>query len=450
MDFGALPPEINSGRMYAGPGSGPMMAAAAAWDGLGAELGMAASGYSAVISELTSAPWIGPASQKMLAAVVPYVTWLGAVAAQAEQTAGQARAAAAAFEAAFMMTVPPPVIAANRVLLMTLVATNFFGVNSPAIAATEAQYMEMWAQDAAAMQGYAASSSIASDVEPFESPPNTTAPDGTADQAAAVSQATSQPAANSAQAVTSGTTQLATNAATPQALQQVSTAAAAADPSATASDPPWWVGWLTIPTPTNPMGLNPNFFTFFKNLAGFPYFGVGQGSFGYSIQQQTTFGIGTTAGASGAWYPTPQFAGLAALGGGHPGFGYSIQQQTTFGIGTTAGASGAWYPTPQFAGLAALGGGHPGGVAATAHLASSAKIGGLSVPSTWGGVAPAAVEEQAVQATMVNYATSAAGPANNGILQGMPMTGGGRRAAAGFTHKYGFKRNVLVRPPSAG
>ncbi|AWK54801.1 MULTISPECIES: PPE domain-containing protein, partial [Mycobacterium tuberculosis complex] len=26
MDFGALPPEINSGRMYCGPGSGPMLA----------------------------------------------------------------------------------------------------------------------------------------------------------------------------------------------------------------------------------------------------------------------------------------------------------------------------------------------------------------------------------------------------------------------------------------
>ncbi|WP_141772089.1 PPE domain-containing protein, partial [Mycobacterium tuberculosis] len=25
MDFGALPPEINSGRMYCGPGSGPML-----------------------------------------------------------------------------------------------------------------------------------------------------------------------------------------------------------------------------------------------------------------------------------------------------------------------------------------------------------------------------------------------------------------------------------------
>ncbi len=27
-NFGALPPEINSGRMYSGPGSGPLMAAA--------------------------------------------------------------------------------------------------------------------------------------------------------------------------------------------------------------------------------------------------------------------------------------------------------------------------------------------------------------------------------------------------------------------------------------
>jgi len=35
MDFGALPPDINSARMYAGPGSGPPLTAAAAWDGLG-------------------------------------------------------------------------------------------------------------------------------------------------------------------------------------------------------------------------------------------------------------------------------------------------------------------------------------------------------------------------------------------------------------------------------
>ncbi len=406
MDYGAVPPEITSALMYTGPGSGPMMAAAAGWDGLAAELGTAASGYGSVISELTSAPWIGPASHKMLAAVVPYVSWLGVMAGQAEQTAGQARAAAAAFEAAFMMTVPPPVIAANRVLLMNLIATNFFAQNTPAIAATEAQYMEMWAQDAGAMYGYAASSAIATDVDPFESPPQTTTPDRVADQAAAVTQATSEPAGQSGQTAASATTQAASSTAVPQALQQLSTSAVAADPSATA-DPPWWAGWFTIPTPTNPMGLSPGFYTFFKNLAGLPYFGVGQGSFGYSIQQQTTFGTGTTAGAGGAWFPTPQFTGLAALGGGHPG------------------------------GLAA-------------SLASSTKVGGLSVPSAWG-AAPAALEEQAIQATTVNYlAGSGAGPANNGILQGMPMTGAGRRGAAGFTHKYGFKRDVLVRPPSAG
>jgi PPE-repeat protein len=406
LDFGALPPEINSGRMYAGPGSGPLMAAAAAWDGLGAELATATSGYNSVLSELTNGPWIGPSSQKMLAAVVPYVSWLSVAAGQSEQTAAQARAAAAAFEAAFALTVPPPVIAANRVLLANLIATNFFGQNTPAIAVTEAQYAEMWAQDAGAMYGYTAASVAASEVTPFEAPPNTTTPDGTAEQAQAVSKAASEPASQTARAGANGATQLASNAA-PQATQQV--AAAAADPAATAADdPPWWAGWLTIPTPTNPMGLNNQFYPFFKNLVGFPYFGVGQGSFGYSIQQQLTFGLGSTAGAQGAWFPTPQFAGLAALGGGHPG-----------------------------------------GLAATANLASSVKVGGLSVPNTWAGAAPGALEESAIKATTVNYATSA-GPANNGVLQGMPMTGAGRRGAAGFTHKYGFKRSVLIRPPSAG
>jgi len=38
MDFAFLPPEINSGRMYEGPGSGPLLAAAAAWDGIATEL----------------------------------------------------------------------------------------------------------------------------------------------------------------------------------------------------------------------------------------------------------------------------------------------------------------------------------------------------------------------------------------------------------------------------
>ena len=224
MDFGALPPEINSGRMYAGPGSGPMMAAAAAWDEIAAELGVAASGYSSVVTELTSGPWVGPASMSMVAAITPYVSWLSAMAAQAEETAGQGRAAAAAFEAAFAMTVPPPVIAANRVLLATLVATNFFGQNTPAIAATEAQYMEMWAQDAAAMTGYTAASATAAMLAPFATPPNTSTPEAGPDQAAAVAKAVAEPAGNTAQT----TSQLAS----PQALSLSATQAVQA-PAAT-------------------------------------------------------------------------------------------------------------------------------------------------------------------------------------------------------------------------
>ena len=108
MDFGALPPEINSARMYAGPGSGSMLAAASAWNGLATELHSGASSYGSVISELTGESWLGPSSTAMEAAATPYVAWMNAAAGQAEQTAAQARAAASAYQSAFAMTVPPP------------------------------------------------------------------------------------------------------------------------------------------------------------------------------------------------------------------------------------------------------------------------------------------------------------------------------------------------------
>jgi PPE-repeat protein len=173
LDFAALPPEINSARMYAGPGAGPMLAAAAAWDELAAELHSTAASYASVIAELTSGPWLGPASMAMAAAATPHAAWMSTTAGQAAQASAQAKAAAAAYEAAFVMTVPPPVIAANRALLMSLLATNFLGQNTPAIAATEAHYAEMWAQDAAAMYGYAGASAAAATLTPFTTPPTT-------------------------------------------------------------------------------------------------------------------------------------------------------------------------------------------------------------------------------------------------------------------------------------
>ncbi len=187
MDFGALPPEINSGRMYSGPGPGSMLAAAAAWEKLAADLYSTAASYSAVIAGLTADGWQGPSSLSTAAAAATYVTWLSGVATEAEQAASQAQAAASAFETAFAATVPPPVIATNRAQLAMLVATNFLGINTPAILATEAQYAEMWAQNAAAMHGYAGSSAAAARLTPFTAPQQNTNPAGLSAQSAAVS-----------------------------------------------------------------------------------------------------------------------------------------------------------------------------------------------------------------------------------------------------------------------
>jgi PPE-repeat protein len=416
FDFGALPPEINSGRMYAGPGAESIMVAATAWDELAAELGMAASGYNSVVTDLTSAPWVGPSATAMMSAVAPYVSWLGTAAGLAEESASQARAAAAAFESAFAMTVPPPVIAANRALLMALVATNFFGQNTPAIMATEAQYIEMWAQDAAAMYGYAAASAAATVLTPHQAPPNTTTPDGVAQQGLAVAQAAAQPAGNSAQTVAQTSAQLTQAASVPQLLQQLS--------NWTAQNWPFTLiqsqiqAFLTygLPTPTNNwIGLAPGQYNAFRQ-AFQAYFGTGIVQFWAAIAQQITFGPGgTTAGAAGAWFPTPQFAGLhlGAVGG--------------------------------------LGGGAHTAGAVSAGAGQAGKVGMLSVPANWATpTSEATVTLAAAEETPATAGATGAVP-GNALLRGIPPVAAGRRTAGyGYTNKYGFRYSVLTRPPSAG
>ena len=185
IDFGALPPEVNSTRIYTGPGAGPMMAAAAAWNNLAAELNSTAAAAQSVISTLADDEWRGPSSAAMATASAPYLQWLQTTSAAAQQAANQAMASAAAYEAAFGMTVPPPLVAANRAQLAALVATNLLGQNTPAIAATEAHYGEMWAQDAAAMYGYAGSSASAGRLVPLTDPQSAASTGGTPAQAGA-------------------------------------------------------------------------------------------------------------------------------------------------------------------------------------------------------------------------------------------------------------------------
>jgi PPE-repeat protein len=236
MDFALLPPEINSGRMYSGAGAGPMLAAASAWDGLAAELHTVGMAYESMIDELNDS-WVGPSATAMAVAATPYAHWMRAASAQAEQTANKARTAAAAYESAFAMTVPPPVVAANRTQLMSLLTTNFLGQNTAAIAATEAHYAQMWAQDAAAMYNYAGNAAAAARLTPFTEPPHTTNPAGSANQSAAVGQAAATSAAGHAQTATSSLSavpQLLNSLASPLAATPPPTAAASLAPLAQA------------------------------------------------------------------------------------------------------------------------------------------------------------------------------------------------------------------------
>ena len=419
LDWAAFPPEYNSGLMYAGPGSGPMMAAATAWDELAAELATAASGYGSVVTELTDAPWLGPSSRAMIAAVTPYVSWLSTTAGQAEDTANQARAAAAAYETAFMGTVPPTEIAANRVLLATLIATNFLGINTPAIMATEALYMEMWAQDAATMYAYAAAATLASTLAPFPSAPKTTNENAVANQALVDAQNSATPAGNAAQNVAAVTPQLTSATTAPAAPVTPATTAPSLGPIGTLIYNTLHDFFtMGLPTPTNNwIGLAPGQYTAIIKQTLQAYFGVGIANFGWGIGQQTFNPpglLGTTAGSAGAFIPTPQFAALGAGGW-------------------------TWHA--------------PAVPAATASLSSATKIGGLSVPQSWANAA-GAEEQAATKLVGANFVASPDGANAAGVnaaMRGMPLVGGrGAQRAGNMGVRYGFRYNVLTRPPSAG
>lgn len=169
-----FPPEINSALMYGGAGPGSLLTAASAWQALAEDLAAAAASFESVVTGVAAGPWTGPSSAAMVAAATPYLQWLISAAGQAEMAAAQSTAAAAAYEAAFMATVPPPEVVANRLRLLMLIATNFLGQNTPAIAMTEIEYMEMWAQDVAAMVGYhVGAQTVAATLPTFSAPPVT-------------------------------------------------------------------------------------------------------------------------------------------------------------------------------------------------------------------------------------------------------------------------------------
>src|SRR6185312_1418038 len=375
--------------MYSGPGPASMMTAAWAWNMLAAELDSAANAYDTVITQLTSEGWMGPASTQMANAARPYVAWMRTSAAQAEQAATSARAAAGAYETAFTATVPPPLIETNRTLLTQAISTNVLGQNTPLITQLEAQYGEMWAQDAAAMYGYAAQTAPTAEVTPFTEPTQPTNPAGQAMQAAAVTRAAGTSAGTGAQA-----TQSQLLSSTPSALQSLASPSAA-----TASTTP-----ITD-------ALKQNDFV--------------------SLWSQ---------------YSSPTQNSLAMV---YRVTGMSTHFQS-LGKAIAPAAKAASEGAKAAASLPTLG--HAlgsGGGAISAGLGSAAPVGGLSVPASCAPAAGPAAASGASSIPISRFITTpeTSGPGN--LLGGMPLAGVGA-GSSGAGPRYGIRPTVMARPPFAG
>ena len=365
-----------------------MMAAATTWNNLAAELATAAAAQESVISELVGGEWLGPASLAMAAAVAPYVEWMNNAAAAAEHAATQASASAAAYHTAFAMTVPPALITANRVQLAALVATNILGQNTSAIAANEALYGEMWAQDAAAMYGYAGSSSSAASLNPLTSPTATTNPGGAGAQAAAVSTAGSQSQLN--QLVAS----------LPAAMQSLAT------PGATTGSSGY--GLLTSSAGN---GFLNDLFSSGGNIGVYNYTGAAVG-FGLS-------GVSGAAGVVGAQSAAPAPAAAAAA-------------PAALGAGLGGGLAGAAAP----AGSVSL-----AGTPVLAGMGQASTVGRMSVPAGWSAAAPEPVAEPLTAAQWCGDVDH--GGVTN-VASGMPAMASAGRSGYGLSApRYGVKPTVM-------
>jgi len=430
LDFGALPPEINSGRIYSGPGSAPLLAAASAWDALASELQTTAASYATTMTELTSSGWQGPSSVAAADAAAPYTAWLSSTAAQAEQTASQAQAAAAAFEAAFAASIPPPVIAANRALLAALVATNFLGQNTPAIAANEAAYAEFWAQDAVAMYGYAGAATAASQLTAFATPPPTTNDSGQATQSAAAANSAADSTTTSLEA---WLTQLNTE------LTQFGTELTTVNSEFTSLFPPA-AGLTGLPTSvTNGITVLEKAITTFTSTVS--TFGSGPWS---------PFGI---AGLFKNWWQVS--ISIPSLGTGIQGIGPLLNPKPIVGALSPLLHSGL------------LSGSYASEDLVSAAAGRAGTIGALSVPQNWASAVPAVRTVAAeMDATALDAAPEMASIAQPGMfgetalasLAGRAIGGTATRAVAGqayrvpgavATDEIATTATIIVIPPSS-